>query len=115
MTTATQPVPGEPYTTPPARNVVLYDGHCKFCTAGARKLLALARPGAVELQSFQEPGVLERFPGLTYDDCMKQMYLITPAGRVYGGFEAAVQAVATRRGLGWLPPVYRLPGLRQLL
>src|SRR5438552_7170727 len=35
-------------TTPPGKHVVLYDGHCKFCTAGAQKLRALARPGAIE-------------------------------------------------------------------
>ena len=102
-------------TTPPGHHVVLYDGHCKFCTAGARKLRSLARPGAVELLSFQEPGVLDRFPGVTHEDCMKQMYLVAPDGRLYGGFEAAVQAVATRRVLGRLAYVYYLPGLRHLL
>ena len=42
------------------------------------------------------------------------MYLVTPAGRVYGGFEAAVQAVATRPLLGWLAYGYYLPGVRLL-
>ena len=73
---------------------VLYDGHCQLCTRGARKLVALARAGAVEAVSFQEPGVLERFPGLTHEACMQAMYLITPDGRRFRGFEAAVQAVA---------------------
>jgi predicted DCC family thiol-disulfide oxidoreductase YuxK len=102
-------------TTPPGKYVVLYDGHCKFCTAGARKLGRLARPGTVELLSFQDPGALEHFPGLSHDDCMKQMYLVAPDGRLYGGFEAAVRAVATRPLLGRLAYAYYLPGLRQLL
>jgi len=76
--------------------VVLYDGHCKLCTRGARKLVALARPGAVEAVSFQEPGVLDRFPGLTHEACMEAMVFVAPDGRRFRGFEAAVRAVATR-------------------
>jgi len=101
-------------TTPPGRYVVLYDGHCKFCTAGAKKLAGLAPPGTLELVSFQEPGVLDRFPGVSHEACMRQMYLVTPAGRVYGGFEAAVQALATRPLLGLLARGYYLPGVRWL-
>jgi predicted DCC family thiol-disulfide oxidoreductase YuxK len=100
-------------TTPPGRHVVLYDGHCKFCTAAAKKLLALARPGALDLVSFQEPGALDRFPGISHETCMRQMLLVAPDGRVSGGFEAAVRAVATRRGLGLLAYAYYVPGLRQ--
>jgi predicted DCC family thiol-disulfide oxidoreductase YuxK len=101
-------------TTPPGRYVVLFDGSCRFCTAGVKKLLALARPGTLQTVNFQEPGVLEGFPGLTYEDCMKAMQLVTPGGHIYSGFEAAVQAVATRRVIGWLAYLYYLPGLRQL-
>ena len=46
---------------------------------------------------------------------MRQMHLVTPAGKIYGGFEAAVRAVMTRPILGWLARAYYLPGLRQLL
>jgi protein-S-isoprenylcysteine O-methyltransferase Ste14/predicted DCC family thiol-disulfide oxidoreductase YuxK len=99
-------------TTPPGRGVVLWDGHCKFCAPGARKLVALARPGALDLVNFQEPGALDRFPGVTLDACMQQMYLIAADGRVYGGFEAAVRAVATRPVLGWVAYLYYLPVVR---
>jgi len=100
------------WTTPQEHYVVLYVGLCKFCVAGARKLMGLACPGAVALVSFQEPGVLDRFPGVTREACMRQMHLITPEGRVVGGFEAAVQAVATRPLLGFLAYAYYLPGIR---
>src|SRR5437764_3617124 len=89
-------------TTSPGKYVVLYDGHCKFCAGQMKHLLALARPGVVEGMSFQDPGVLDRFPGLTHDACMQAMHLVTPDGQVYHGFEAAVQAVATRPVLGRL-------------
>jgi predicted DCC family thiol-disulfide oxidoreductase YuxK len=102
-------------TTPPGEYVVLYDGLCKFCGAGMRKLLALARPGVIHAVNFQEPGTLDRFPGVTLEACLKQMHLVTPAGKIYRGFEAAVQALATRRVLGWLAYSYYLPGIKQLL
>jgi protein-S-isoprenylcysteine O-methyltransferase Ste14/predicted DCC family thiol-disulfide oxidoreductase YuxK len=99
-------------TTPPGRYVVLYDGLCKFCTLGARQLSALARSGVIERVNFQEPGVLERFPGVSFEACMRQMYLVTPRGHVYGGFEAAVRALATRPVVGWVAYAYYLPGVR---
>ncbi len=112
---APPPAVAAPQTTPPGRYVVLYDGLCRFCRAGARKLVALARPGALELLSYQEPGVLNQFPGVPLEACQRQLHLITPDGRVFGGVEAIVQALATRRGLGRLAYVYYLPGLRWLL
>jgi len=102
------------WTAPSGRNVVLYDGLCKFCIAGMKRLLALARPGSIEPVNFQEPGALDRFPGITHEACMIQMYLVTPQGRVYGGFEAAVRAMATRPVLGRLAFLYYRPGIRQI-
>lgn len=113
--TAHGPVVAAPRTTPPGRYVILYDGLCRFCGAGARQLAALARPGALDLVSYQEPGVLDRFPGIPLAACQRQLHLITPDGRVFGGFEAAVQAVATRGALGRLAYAYYLPGLRWVL
>jgi protein-S-isoprenylcysteine O-methyltransferase Ste14/predicted DCC family thiol-disulfide oxidoreductase YuxK len=99
-------------TAPPGRTVVLYDGLCRFCTAGAKKLLAVARPGSVELLSFQEPGILEAFPGISFAACMRQMHLVNPEGKVFAGVEAAVRAVATRPLLGLFAYAYYLPGFR---
>ena len=101
-------------TTPPGHFVVLYDGACRFCQVQMGKLIALARPGAVEAVNFQEPGVLARFPGLSHEACMAAMHLVTPDGRVYRGAEAAVRAAATRPVVGLFASVYYLPGVRQL-
>lgn len=101
-------------TTPPDRHVVLFDGHCNFCIAQSRNLLALARPNAIEMRDFQLPDVLTRFPGLTHEQCMQAMHLVTPQGNVYRGFEAAVRAVATRPIIGPLAYAYYVPGIRQL-
>lgn len=115
MASLAQDEPGAPrQTAPPGTYVVLYDGYCRLCTRGARKLTALARPGAVQAVSFQEPGVLDRFPGLTHAACMEAMYLVAPDGRLFRGFEAAVRAVATRPLLRLAASLYYLPGIRQV-
>jgi predicted DCC family thiol-disulfide oxidoreductase YuxK len=67
----------------------------------------------VEALSFQEPDVLERFPGLSYEACMEAMWLVAPDGRLFRGFEAAVRAVATRPLLGLIASAYYLAGIRQ--
>jgi predicted DCC family thiol-disulfide oxidoreductase YuxK len=69
----------------------------------------------VEMVDFQQPGALERFPGLTHEACLQAMQLVTPDGRIFSGFEAGVQALATRPVLGRLVSLYYLPGLRRLL
>jgi predicted DCC family thiol-disulfide oxidoreductase YuxK len=101
-------------TTPPGKYILLYDGHCPFCRKQSKNLQVLARPGTLVTSDFQEPGVLERFPALSHDACMKAMHLVMPDGRVFRGVEAAVRAIATRRVIGWLAYLYYLPGFRQL-
>jgi predicted DCC family thiol-disulfide oxidoreductase YuxK len=76
------------------------------------RLLRLARAGSLEPVDFQQPGALDRFPGVTYEACMEAMHLVTPQGRVFRGFEAAVHAVATKPVLGKVAYLYYLPGLR---
>jgi len=102
-------------TAPPGHYAILYDGHCRFCTEGARRLTSWMRRGTAELVDFQQPGVLARFPGISPEACMERLHLVTPDGRVFAGMEAVVRAVATRRFPGGLACLYYVPGFRQLL
>jgi predicted DCC family thiol-disulfide oxidoreductase YuxK len=102
-------------TTPPGRYVLIYDGLCRFCTAGAHRFVRWMGRVDVELLDFQRPGALDRFPGLTHDDCIRAMQLVTPGGRVFRGAEAVARALATRRFVGAAAYAYYVPGLRQLL
>src|SRR5678815_5761699 len=93
-------------------DVVLYDGRCRFCVAGARRLASLARPGAIEMRDFQVPGVLAAYPQLTYEACMRAMQLVTTDGRVYEGAEAVARVLMTRPVLGVVARLYYVPGVR---
>ena len=115
MTVAVQkPITWINRTTSPGKNLLLFDGHCPFCTRQAQNLLALVPEGSIEIKSFQEPGLLDQFPGITHEACMQAMHLIRADGRVFRGFEAAVQALAVRPVLGRVAALYYVPGLRQL-
>jgi len=94
---------------------LLYDGHCRLCTAGSSRLKRWAAPGSVELLDFQAAGVLDRFPNLTHEQCMQAVHLVSADGRVFRAAEAVVALLLTRGVLfGWAR-LYYLPGLRALV
>ncbi|MGA9521901.1 MAG: DUF393 domain-containing protein [Myxococcaceae bacterium] len=99
-------------TTSPGQDTVLYDGECRFCSKAARQLRSLTA-GEVMLLSFRDPGVLQRFPGITEEACNKAMHFVRSDGRVFKGAEAAVQALRGR-WFGKAAYVYYVPGIRQV-
>lgn len=102
-------------SSPPERAVILYDGHCRFCKGQMKNLLELGKRSELEPVSFHDEGVLDRYAGLTYEACMEAMHLVTPAGRVYVGMEAAVRAILTRPILGAFAWFYYVPGIRHAM
>ncbi len=94
--------------------VVLFDGSCRFCSAQANRLARMAR-GRIVLRSFRERGALDGIAGLDPAECEREMKLVEPSGRVYGGAEAVVRALrAGRPVLGRLAAAYYFPGFRSL-
>ncbi len=78
------------------------------------RLKRLAAVERIDVVDFQVSGALEPYPQLSWEMCMEQMWLLAPTGRLYGGAQAAVHAVGTRR-MNWLLLwLYYVPGLRQL-
>lgn len=96
-------------TEVPAADVVIYDGHCRFCTNQVQKLARWDGKGRLAFLSLHDPEVAKRYPNLSYDDLMKQMYVVTPGGKQYAG--AAAFRYLTRR-LPWLyvlAPLLHIP------
>jgi len=96
-----------------ARPVLIYDGDCQFCTRQSSRLERWVN-GAVRMQSFRDPGVIGRYPGLTFAQCDQALQLVDPDGRIHSGAAAIAAALRLRpvlAPLGWL---YDLPGVRQL-
>jgi predicted DCC family thiol-disulfide oxidoreductase YuxK len=100
------PTPGDR----PDADVVIYDGHCRICTAQIRKLSWWDCQGKLAYLSLHDPVVQERYPDLTHDMLMEQMYVVDRHGNRHGG-AASIRYLSRRlRRLWWLAPVLHIPG-----
>lgn len=95
------------------RPAVIFDGDCAFCIAQATRLQRWLG-GRVRLESFRDPGVIERYPGLTAAACEQALQLVETDGRISSGAEAVARSLRLRPGLAPLARLYYLPGIRQL-
>jgi predicted DCC family thiol-disulfide oxidoreductase YuxK len=91
------------------KDVVIYDGDCRFCSSQVERLQRYDSEGKLAFISLHDPRIQERFPELTYEDMMRQMYVVAPDGRKYGG-AAAVRYLSRRLPkLYWLMPIMHIP------
>ncbi len=97
----------------PALPTLIYDGHCHFCRSQAERL-ARWMEGQVRLESFHEPGVLERY-GLGREVCEQALQLILPNGSMYAGAAAVAEILKRNPRWAWLGLIYDLPGMRTLI
>jgi len=84
---------GHPHLPSPAENpdadVVIFDGHCKFCTGQVENQARWDGAGRrLAFLSLHDPQVATRYPDLTYDQLMEQMYVVDQHGRRHAGAEA---------------------------
>ncbi|GIW94784.1 MAG: thiol-disulfide oxidoreductase [Pirellulaceae bacterium] len=94
----------------PEADVVIYDGQCRFCCAQVQRLARWDGAGRLAFISLHDPRVAERYPDLSHDQLMEQMYVIDRHGRRHGG--AAALRYLSRRlpRLWWCAPLLHLPG-----
>jgi predicted DCC family thiol-disulfide oxidoreductase YuxK len=97
-------------TTHPARDIVIYDGRCRFCRSQIALLRRLDVAGSLEFISQHEPSVAQDFPELSPDDLHAQMYVVDRGGHARGGAEA-VRYLTRRLPLLWpLAVLLHVPG-----
>lgn len=92
---------------------LIYDGHCRFCVREAHRLERWVH-GAVQLVSFRDPGVIDRYPGLSEVQCEQALQLIEPDGRIRSGGEAVARTLRLNPLLAPLTWVYYIPVLRSV-
>lgn len=63
-------------TERPESIVVIFDGQCRFCTSQVRILQRLDFSRRLSFISLHDPLVSQWYPDLTYDQLMKQIYVI---------------------------------------
>jgi predicted DCC family thiol-disulfide oxidoreductase YuxK len=93
----------------PEAAVVIFDGHCKFCTGQVQNLARWDGKGRLAFISLHDPEVARRWPDLTHDLLMEQMYLIDPQGNRYLG-AAAFRYLSRKLPKLWLlAPLMHIP------
>jgi len=91
-------------------DVVIYDGACNFCRSQVKNLRRLDQVGPrLSFISLHDERVGERYPELSKEDLMRQMYVIDRRGTAHGGADA-VRYLSRRLPLLWIAaPVLHLP------
>lgn len=94
---------------PWTKDVVIYDGECRFCRGQVERLKQLDPGNKLTFISLHDSRLCKRVPDLTHDQLMQQMYVVTPTGKKFGG-AAAVRYLSTRLPrLYWLMPILHIP------
>jgi predicted DCC family thiol-disulfide oxidoreductase YuxK len=93
----------------PDADVVIYDGHCRICTAQIKKLAWWDCRGKLSYLSLHDPEVARRFPDLTHERLMEEMVVVDRRGRRHPGAEAIRYLSRRLRRLWWLAPILHIP------
>ena len=93
----------------PDADVVIYDGKCVFCEKQVRNLLWFDGGQRLSFMSLHDPEVTRRYPELTYDQMMDQMYVVDSEGNYHGG-AAAIRYLSRRLPKLWIvAPLTHIP------
>jgi predicted DCC family thiol-disulfide oxidoreductase YuxK len=71
----------------PKAHVVIFDGHCKFCQAQVARLARWDSRGVLAFLSLHDPVVAQRYPDLSHEQLMEQMYVVDSDGGRHAGAE----------------------------
>ncbi|HEV2969953.1 MAG TPA: DUF393 domain-containing protein [Pirellulales bacterium] len=93
----------------PGADVVIYDGHCRICTAQIKKLTWWDCQGKLAYLSLHDPEVPRRYPDLTHEQLMQEMVIVDRHGDRHRGAEAIRYLSRRLRRLWWLAPILHIP------
>lgn len=92
-----------------AREVLIFDGQCNFCRGSVRTLRMLDWIGRLSFISLHDERVGQRWPQLSSEQLMDQIWLVTKSGQTFGGADA-MRYLSSRMPALWpLAPLLNLP------
>jgi len=93
----------------PNADVVIYDGECRFCQGQVARLAQWDRGRRLTFLSLHDPLVAQRYPDLTREQLMAQMYLVESGGQRHAG-AAAFRYLTRKLPRLWpLAPLLHIP------
>lgn len=102
-------------TVSQGRYVVLYDGHCAFCSGWRDRMARRDRHGLIEWLSVHDSSVAARYPNLDHEDALRQMYVFAPDGSMTKGADGWVVLFSVLERMRWLAILARIPGVKPLM
>jgi predicted DCC family thiol-disulfide oxidoreductase YuxK len=94
------------------RATLIYDGECRFCIAGEKRLRRFVG-WRLKSVPYQQAGALGLHPELSPEKVRTRMYLVV-GDQLFGGAEAVAQSFALRP-LGKIALIYYVAPLRRVL
>ena len=94
----------------PQADILIFDGHCRFCLAQMRRLHAADTSGRLAYLSLHDPEVARRWPTLSHEELMSRMYLVATDGSLHAGAAAFRYLSRKLPRLWWLAPLMHIPG-----
>ena len=92
-----------------SKDVVIYDGNCAFCQGKVASLVRWDGGGRLEFLSLHDAEAARRYPDLSHNQLMAQIYVIDICGRRHGG-HAALRYLSRRLPRLWpVAPLLHLP------
>ena len=91
---------------------LIYDGECRFCLAGEKRLRRFVG-WRLKSVPYQQAGALDLHPELSPEKVRTRMYLVV-GEQIFGGAEAVAQSFALRP-VGKIALIYYFPPLRRVL
>ena len=92
------------------RPTLIYDGECGLCRQVVAWVSRRDRAGRLAVIPFQDQAGVAAFR-IPMPALAAAMHLVLPDGRVLAGADAAPQLLRMLPGLGWLTPVFAVPGV----
>ena len=93
----------------PRADVVIYDGNCRICMRQVARLAWWDCQARLAYLSLHDPEVARRYPDLSHEMLMRDMYVVDQGGRRHRGAEAFRYLSRRLRRLWWLAPVLHIP------
>ncbi len=94
----------------PRADVVIFDGHCRFCQGQVARLCRIDGKRRLAFISLHDPSIRVDYPDLSHDQLMQEMYIIDSSGNRHAGASAIRYLSRRLPRLWWLAPFVHLPG-----
>jgi predicted DCC family thiol-disulfide oxidoreductase YuxK len=91
--------------------VVIWDGQCNFCRRQVTRLRWFDGRSRLSYISLHDPRVASRYPELSYQQLMDQLWVVTRENQKYGGADAFRFLSRYLPRMYWLAPLMHIPGM----